>query len=992
MNSATGTGSGVGPAKGKAIPLGVEKTLDATLRSAVGLAPAGAVKDHETVLDSIDKFFSNPAADELPNGFSYATLDGFTSTPKTLGFALMTKKKKPLAAFFVSGSDDTNDGILVLAVRGDRKQTNTKFVAMDNGIAGQFTASLFTTSPKNACNFHPWFSSLVVSFSTAFDVSATDVLSVSGEFAKNVGNSIQSNRIVVALCTPNTVSMENVLHKLAHGEPPSVITKEEAIRYQTDWNGNVDKKEFPCIHVDRFQTLADAIVVSSKYHEDCKAAAAVEAAADREVRGWLSNLLKAVDLDVRQDQLLSALVHPQDTFCDADEGPVVAIFKNLVRAMKGDDRFVDKLNGDRYRTILEHWSTAPGIPDTVRHHALQTVACFVHGLYNYSECDDEALGFWLYQKDIWKWFVKEASNSIDNRTLRDATVIMLITLDGVTQQKVLDAHEFREFLVNQFKSHPKTIAKYVVRMLKEQTCPGIDTTVVECGVVHGLMRGSAAGNKDSYNALSDVFRTFSEQARVRAVEMDDFGACINDVVFGNGATPENVLSAMECLVGIHMVVAEHVVRRGYFEMLFSNATAHASYAFRERTRLFFESIYGNLSPEAQTLSLSSKAFVPFVVNAFMDKSNASWMYHALPQDEKIRVFVRVKELDKANCAHQQACLGSWLVGLLHSTDKLEGETTDAFEKRRKFVSKNQDALAAAKKLYEKEVACLLGKAFKAPRRIDTPDVPSLVEVSRKLGLEGTPRERLIQLAPHLNAYEGYLHQLWLYNSTANTSKEELNRQAEQRVRAARAATWLRLPSQAIEKRFSNAMPLDDVDVDGQAGQSAAASSKPEPMAIKDYLGPCFSLRESCSRCKVLTAEGDDGDKARLEFTNPEDRGRGRLASNKRGCPLMDHAITTTGSSNKFNQDAMALFDDYDRDYPAAEFNRPATYSVVKRKEIMRDVIESKFKIQRLGCGPHYAVSLYDPAPSDSTKEFVVAGKFRDVYGGLELQRPEPRSS
>ena len=250
------------------MPAGVEKTLQSTLRFAARLAPPVKVAQQDKVLENIDKFWSDPVAEKLPPGFSTTTPGQFTFSPRTVGLQLVTKKKKPVAPFFVPDDDDLNDGVLVLAIRGDRKQKETKFVKLDNGIVGQFTASVFTTSPKHACNFHPWFSSIVTSFTTTFKVTSIDVESVDGNFSSTIANCINKNRIIVALCVPSSLAMEGLLHKLAHEKPMACISKEEALQHETSWYDSVDKAEFPTLQIDRLQKIAAAISVSSKYIVD----------------------------------------------------------------------------------------------------------------------------------------------------------------------------------------------------------------------------------------------------------------------------------------------------------------------------------------------------------------------------------------------------------------------------------------------------------------------------------------------------------------------------------------------------------------------------------------------------------------------------------------------------------------------------------------------------------------------------------------------------
>lgn len=243
------TGAGAKP--GKQMPEGVDRNLQATLRYAVGLPSAGKVADQDAVVDNIDKFFLAPNTDKLPRGFtSVVTSDSFTNKPRLLGMALMTKRKKPVAAYFVPDEDNSDEGVLALALRGDRKQTETKYIKMDNGIAGNVTASIYTTTPRSSCNFHPWYSSIISSFDESFvrrDESGTDVSDVDVDFERTasiVAKAIRTNRIIIVLCMPRPVAFEGLLHKLAHEKPPSEVSVEEANDHESKWADEVYKKAY----------------------------------------------------------------------------------------------------------------------------------------------------------------------------------------------------------------------------------------------------------------------------------------------------------------------------------------------------------------------------------------------------------------------------------------------------------------------------------------------------------------------------------------------------------------------------------------------------------------------------------------------------------------------------------------------------------------------------------------------------------------------------
>ena len=246
MTSTTGAGNAPPKAGGKAMPAGVEKTLQSTLRYSVGMNVAGKVADQDAVLENIDKFFQTPTSDSLPKGFTKISKPVFDCTPVALGGAFMTKRKKPIVPYFVDDDDDDLNGKLVLALRGDRKQTETMYAKVDNGLVGPLTSSIYATAPRSACNFHPWFSSILFSAAGAWEVTSTSAhaINTTNNMVSKVSSAIAKNNIVLAMCVPKSVAVEAALHKLAHEKPISELSQEDADKHEDEWYKSLDKRRF----------------------------------------------------------------------------------------------------------------------------------------------------------------------------------------------------------------------------------------------------------------------------------------------------------------------------------------------------------------------------------------------------------------------------------------------------------------------------------------------------------------------------------------------------------------------------------------------------------------------------------------------------------------------------------------------------------------------------------------------------------------------------
>lgn len=215
--------------KPKPPPEGVERTTQATLRYAFGLPAVHALLRKEVVAatQNVDKFLTSTLAEPLPDGFtSHAAEPDSVFRNKmcnVLGLSLMTKKKKPMAAAFVFDDVEESDGYLVIVTRGDRtKQSEHKLFDLDKNTIDAFIDMVYTTNPKEPCNFHPWFSSILLSFASEQAASGAienpfvnNVETVDAKLSSVISNSIRAGRVMLAVCLPSTQSTENVLHKLA---------------------------------------------------------------------------------------------------------------------------------------------------------------------------------------------------------------------------------------------------------------------------------------------------------------------------------------------------------------------------------------------------------------------------------------------------------------------------------------------------------------------------------------------------------------------------------------------------------------------------------------------------------------------------------------------------------------------------------------------------------------------------------------------------------
>ena len=80
---------------------------------------------------------------------------------------------------------------------------------------------------------------------------------------------------------------------------------------------------------------------------------------------------------------------------------------------------------------------------------------------------------------------------------------------------------------------------------------------------------------------------------------------------------------------------------------------------------------------------------------------------------------------------------------------------------------------------------------------------------------------------------------------------------------------------------------------------------------------------------------------RTNFADEGGRGRSRIVSAKRACPLAAHAINDV--------DGVALLNKYERDYGV---------KLKKKKQKFQEFMSSEYYVERLGQPPSFCVSLY----------------------------------
>ena len=300
-------------------PEGVERTTQATVRYAFGL-PAVDASAPEVVAatQNVEKFLANPLAESLPDGFT-KRMEGEgvfrNKMCNVLGLSLMTKKKKPMAAAFVFDDVEESDGYLVIAIRGDRtKQSEHKFFEPDQHTIDAFTSMVYTTNPKEPCNFHPWFSSILLSIASERAASGAidkpfvnSVDTVNAKLSSVVSKSIKTGRVMLAVCLPSTQSTESVLHKLAIDKAGPFCTPPVVLQHKEGWIELASKAGLKASHVHaKFKEVSAGVQLFSKIVASLKPAAAAKAPAPAPVAAPAAAAKRSAVVDDDDDELESA--------------------------------------------------------------------------------------------------------------------------------------------------------------------------------------------------------------------------------------------------------------------------------------------------------------------------------------------------------------------------------------------------------------------------------------------------------------------------------------------------------------------------------------------------------------------------------------------------------------------------------------------------------------------------------------------------------------
>ena len=289
----------------------------------------------------------------------------------------------------------------------------------------------------------------------------------------------------------------------------------------------------------------------------------------------------------------------------------------------------------------------------------------------------------------------------------------------------------------------------------------------------------------------------------------------------------------------------------------------------------------------------------------------------------------------------------------------------------KVTAANAKSMDSALTLYRVQVCSELEEAF--ANDVKEPYMDTLVKVATLLGLKGEPNDVLVALAPHMKARIDRLKEL---GERDEPDKEEERRRRNKSVRLNKAWNILLRPLERIKKRFKKAMPpsmlpppptsavaaapaapaatlaLPMASAAGRAASSQPlalmppvtqpASSAPlalPPPSPTSYLRRRVRPRPNCVKCEV--ARGLDDASVRTDFATDGGKGRSRIVSAKRACPLAAHAIN--------DADGVALLEQYERDYGV---------KLTKKKQKFEEFMDSEYHVERLGKPPSFAVSLY----------------------------------
>lgn len=201
------------------LPLGTAKTLNESLWDVIGASSKTIVNatTSKTNDEVVKKLLAHRQTGLMPGpGLPkeikpLPNFSGFDDRPKMLPFQFLTGNKRPVAAYLVpDASSDSMSYFLVLALRNKCESgCGHAWMVESSAMCASIMKAVFTTSPQDPCNFHPWFSSLVYQFRSIYH---TIPQPCSVDFVKS--KKVVYSKVIIAALPPCTSGIEAALHNL----------------------------------------------------------------------------------------------------------------------------------------------------------------------------------------------------------------------------------------------------------------------------------------------------------------------------------------------------------------------------------------------------------------------------------------------------------------------------------------------------------------------------------------------------------------------------------------------------------------------------------------------------------------------------------------------------------------------------------------------------------------------------------------------------------
>lgn len=214
-------------------PAGVQRAMVHHVR------PKGTVAAPLDDLNTADTFLTNPFIDGGVKGFTEVSFPDALKTAqvKIVSTQLVNKKRKTfIASVFQDtvGSEPCKQ--LLIVMRGDRKQSGDKFFSMDERMRAALASSLFTTKPSSPASYHPWFSSVVHSLTSKYNVCAELC-----EPVEVISDLFKAGNVTLVVVEPSAQADEAVLHKLAIDKALDSITQKDSSAHISKWMSENNK-------------------------------------------------------------------------------------------------------------------------------------------------------------------------------------------------------------------------------------------------------------------------------------------------------------------------------------------------------------------------------------------------------------------------------------------------------------------------------------------------------------------------------------------------------------------------------------------------------------------------------------------------------------------------------------------------------------------------------------------------------------------------------